>query len=164
MGITLPWAGACKTNWGRLDGCQWATDDKNKKSNYIASHNFTASQLPFPILTQAEVTTQSTPGSTLRSTQNGWGRAWHTGVTVLRHATQSRWSFTPSAQLGESFQRGGTNVRGSSGSMLLTGALLRCAAWEGSTRLLAVCLRVSMYWLHGATRGVTLNHGCSKKS
>jgi len=50
---------------------------------------------------------------------------------VLRHATQSRWSFTPSAQLGESFQRGGTNVRGSSGSMLLTGALLRRAAWEG---------------------------------
>ena len=50
---------------------------------------------------------------------------------MLRHATQSRWSFTPSAQLGESFQRGGTNVRRSRGSMLLTGALLRRAAWEG---------------------------------
>ena len=52
-------------------------------------------------------------------------------VKVLRNATWSRRSFTSSAQLGESFQRGGANVRGSLSSMLLTGALLRRAACKG---------------------------------
>ena len=50
---------------------------------------------------------------------------------MLRDVTRSCRSFTPSAQLGEGFQRGGTNVRGSLGSMLLTGALLRRVARKG---------------------------------
>ena len=53
---------------------------------------------------------------------------------MLRNATWSRWSFTSSAQLGESFQRGGANVRGSLSSMLLMGALLRHAEVHGYWR------------------------------
>ena len=52
-------------------------------------------------------------------------------VQVLRDATWSLRSFTSSAQLGESFQRGGANVNGALSSMLLTGALLRRAACKG---------------------------------
>ena len=61
----------------------------------------------------------------------GAGNGIQEVVKVLRNTTRSRRSFTSSAQLGESFQRGGVNVRGSLSSMLLTGALLRRAAGKG---------------------------------
>ena len=61
----------------------------------------------------------------------GAGNGIQEVVKVLRNTTRSRRSFTSSAQLGESFQRGGANVRGSLSSMLLTGALLRRAACKG---------------------------------
>ena len=50
---------------------------------------------------------------------------------VLRDAIWSRRSLTSSAQLGESFQRGGANVGRALGSMLFAGALLRRSECKG---------------------------------
>ena len=113
------------------DNCQLATETAPRTATHVSTNSLLL-RLWFAYSTRAEVATQGTPGSnSVLHKMAGVGDGIQVFVQVLRNATWSLRSFTSSAQLGESFQRGGANVRGSLSSMLLTGALLRRAACKG---------------------------------